>query len=150
MEKVICSIFKVEKLKPYQIQSLEALYNGKDIFVCQPTGSGKSLVFFALPYYFLYMKKNRHVFQEDFELATVKSCEQRIIVVSPLLSLMKDQHEKLKSLGITSFWEDDHFPFSHTKKSKQKNKQKCRFKNFSFSTRDPLIEREIYKNSFIK
>ena len=55
----------------------------KDVFICLPTGSGKSLCYAALPYAFdgLYGRESSIV-----------------IVVSPLIALMKDQVS-----GITTY-----------------------------------------------
>jgi ATP-dependent helicase YprA (DUF1998 family) len=37
-------------LKPGQQQSIEAVYNGRDVFVWLPTGYGKSLCYVVLPF----------------------------------------------------------------------------------------------------
>ena len=59
----------------------------KDIFVSLPTGFGKSVIFQALPIVFdSYIGKSGHF----------------VIVVSPLLSLIKDQCERLRRIGISS------------------------------------------------
>ena len=42
---LVCQIFGIESLKPYQEQSMVALSKGEDCFLCQPTGSGKSIMF---------------------------------------------------------------------------------------------------------
>ena len=52
---LVCQIFGIESLKPYQKQSMVALSKGEDCFLCQPTGSGKSIVFNH--YHFLCMQK---------------------------------------------------------------------------------------------
>jgi len=44
-KQIICQIFKVKELQEYQNVCLEKLIEGKDFFICQPTGSGKSLIF---------------------------------------------------------------------------------------------------------
>ena len=41
--------FKVENLKDLQRKALEKLVNGEDVFVIQPTGSGKSLIYQSAP-----------------------------------------------------------------------------------------------------
>ena len=55
-----------------------ALSKGEDCFLCQPTGSGKSIVFQALPFF--------------------------VYVVSSLLSLIRDQENTLikKKIKVTS------------------------------------------------
>jgi len=44
-KQIICQIFKVKELQEYQNVCLEKLIEGKDCFICQPTGSGNSLIF---------------------------------------------------------------------------------------------------------
>ena len=41
--------FKLENLKDLQRKALEKLVNGEDVFVIQPTGSGKSLIYQSSP-----------------------------------------------------------------------------------------------------
>ena len=61
--------------------------SGKDVFVCLPTGFGKSLCFHCLPYVFDVV--NGHT-----------SPYSQIVVVSPLTSLMKDQIKVLDDRGM--------------------------------------------------
>ena len=64
-------------LRPQQMeQAIKTFMQGKDVFVTLPTGYGKSLIYSVLPY----------AYDE------LRGCRGSIvIVVSPLLSLMKDQ-----------------------------------------------------------
>ena len=80
--------FKVENLKDLQRKALEKLVNGEDVFVIQPTGSGKSLIYQSAPMVFDVVKKT-----------TVPSIA---VVISPLTSLMQDQVKFLKSIGVTA------------------------------------------------
>ena len=59
---------------------LEAVLSGKDALVVMPTGSGKSLIY-QLPALLL---------------------PGLTVVVSPLIALMKDQHDKLSAQGVSS------------------------------------------------
>jgi ATP-dependent DNA helicase RecQ len=65
--------FGVRRFRPGQGEIIQALLDGRDVLGVMPTGAGKSLCF-QLPALF-------------FPKATV--------IVSPLLALMQDQHEKL-------------------------------------------------------
>ena len=76
----------------------EIIFNfirGKDVFVSLPTGAGKSLCFAVLPYLFDFLKSR---VSSIGELAA----EERsiVVVVSPLISLMKDQVAKFSERGL--------------------------------------------------
>ena len=76
----------------------EIIFNfirGKDVFVSLPTGAGKSLCFAVLPYLFDLLKSR---LSSVGELAA----EERsiVVVVSPLISLMKDQVAKFSERGL--------------------------------------------------
>ena len=66
---------------------------GKEIFVSLPTGSGKSLCFATLPYVFDFLK---HFLVAGNEPIHSSIC----VVVSPLVSLMKDQVAKFGERGL--------------------------------------------------
>ena len=70
--------FSLDAFRPGQEELVRAILAGRDALVIRPTGSGKSLVF-QLPALLL---------------------PGLTIVVSPLISLMKDQTDKLEELGI--------------------------------------------------
>ena len=75
-------------LKEEQLLSVKAVYEGKDVFVSLPTGFGKSLCYQILPFVF------------DHKLGLV--CSEKnsaVVVVSPLVSLMVDQVQRLRSRG---------------------------------------------------
>jgi ATP-dependent DNA helicase RecQ len=78
--KVANRVFGITKLRPGQRELIEAALAGKDSLGIMPTGSGKSLCF-QIPS--LILKKT-------------------VLVISPLISLMQDQHEKLLELGISA------------------------------------------------
>jgi RecQ family ATP-dependent DNA helicase len=64
--------------------------HGKDVFVNLPTGSGKSLIFQSFPLVVDYLRGN---------------CPKEhsiVVVVSPLVSLMKDQVNYLQSKGMNA------------------------------------------------
>jgi ATP-dependent DNA helicase RecQ len=66
--------------RPGQREAVEAVIDGRDVLLVLPTGSGKSLV---------------------FQLAA-ELTGGPVVVVSPLLSLMRDQVHALRDLGIAA------------------------------------------------
>ena len=68
-------------LKDKQLEALELLYFGKDVFLWLPTGYGKSLCFQLLPF----------LFDFKFNRTGPLSLRSVVIVISPLVSLMVDQ-----------------------------------------------------------
>ena len=78
MEEIIkraCERLKVSSPKAFQIEAISALLLGKDVFLSYPTGSGKSLVFQALP------------FAKDYHSQCEGSC---VLVIQPIIALMLD------------------------------------------------------------
>lgn len=78
----------MENLKDLQQKALQKLVNGEDIFVIQPTGSGKSLVYQSALMVFDIVKRT-----------TFKSTA---VIISPLTLLMQDQVKFLTSIGVTA------------------------------------------------
>ena len=76
--KLLRGVFGVERLRGGQQDVIDSVLDGKDTLAIMPTGSGKSLCY-QIP---------------------AKILPGTTIVVSPLISLMKDQLEKLHELGI--------------------------------------------------
>lgn len=76
--KIGRDVFRIPSLNKMQTDSVEAYYRGKHQLVVSPTGTGKS-VCYTLP-------------------AMISG--EKVLVISPLISLIQDQVEKLKSLGV--------------------------------------------------
>jgi len=81
VDRVLRKVFGIESLRDGQRRVIDSVLAGRDTLAVMPTGSGKSLCY-QLPA--RLMKKGLTV------------------VVSPLISLMKDQAEKLEEAGIAS------------------------------------------------
>ena len=94
--------FKLKNLKDSQRDALEKLVGGQDVFVIQPTGSGKSLIFQFAPI----------VFDTIRPLSNAKSIA---LVISLLASLMQDRVRYLKSVGIKAEFIGDEQESEHAK-----------------------------------
>jgi ATP-dependent DNA helicase RecQ len=77
LEESLHEIFGLAHLRPGQREVIESVLNGRDTLAVMPTGGGKSLCY-QLP---------------------ALNLPGTAIVVSPLISLMKDQAEKLEEIG---------------------------------------------------
>ena len=64
--------------QPGQWSAIDGVLEGRDSVVVMPTGSGKSLIY-QLPALML---------------------DGLTVVVSPLIALMKDQHDKMREIGV--------------------------------------------------
>ena len=83
----VCERLGIQKLNQQQEEAIRCIVlDNKDVFVNLPTGFGKSVIFQGLPEVFASLQPARE--------------RNIVIVVSPLVSLMKDQVSRLTSLGI--------------------------------------------------
>ena len=80
LKRTLRSRFRLQDLRPGQAEVIRSVLAGRDTLAIMPTGSGKSLTY-QLP---------------ALELPGTT------IVVSPLISLMKDQVDKLVELGVAA------------------------------------------------
>jgi ATP-dependent DNA helicase RecQ len=79
-------------IRPHQREILEKLLAGQDCLFVAPTGSGKSLIFEAVPSAFSYMRAQNGC----------GDVNAIVVVISPLISLMKLQARDFKRRGITA------------------------------------------------
>ena len=84
--------------KDKQLECLKGVYNQKDVVAILPTGYGKSLICQSTPF-LLDIKKNS---TKDHSLP----CEEIIIVITPLNSIMIDQCQQLFKSGIMACYLD--------------------------------------------
>lgn len=78
IRKVLREVFGMDSLRPGQQQVIDSVLAGRDTLAIMPTGSGKSLCY-------------------QIPAALLKGST---VVVSPLISLMKDQVDKLDEFGL--------------------------------------------------
>jgi ATP-dependent DNA helicase RecQ len=81
--------------RPGQWEPIGALLSGRDTLVVMPTGSGKSII---------------------YQLAALLT-PGLTVVVSPLIALMKDQHDKLDALGVDSVALHSHLSSAETREA---------------------------------
>lgn len=79
----ILETFHIESLKDLQREALEKFVGGRDVFLIQPTGSGKSLIF-----------QSATIF---FDIVRPKCAKSIVLVISPLVSLMILDSPKLRA-----------------------------------------------------
>ncbi|HJU42451.1 MAG TPA: ATP-dependent DNA helicase RecQ [Vicinamibacterales bacterium] len=95
LKKTMKKVFGLEQFRPGQEEVIDAILNGRDTLAIMPTGSGKSLC---------YQLPGLHL-------------GGTTIVVSPLISLMKDQSDKLNALGLEAPQLNSALPKSETEES---------------------------------
>ncbi|XP_054974226.1 ATP-dependent DNA helicase Q1 [Sorex araneus] len=80
VKDVLQNVFKLQKFRLLQLETINATMSGKEVFLVMPTGGGKSLCY-QLP----------ALCDDGFTL-----------VICPLISLMEDQLMVLKQLGVSA------------------------------------------------
>jgi ATP-dependent DNA helicase RecQ len=78
IQRTLKEVFGHEELRPLQRDVIEAVIGGEDVLAIMPTGGGKSLC---------------------YQLPGLLA-DGMTLVVSPLISLMKDQSDKLEDMGV--------------------------------------------------
>eukprot|EP00794_Sanderia_malayensis_P014768 gene14768-16308_t len=100
------SVLGCNKLRDFQRSAAAGILKGHDVLVSQPTGSGKSLTFQLLPFAVvrpIVQMQNQETLKNDF-----------VLVISPLVSLIRDQVTKLRAMGIVCLTLDDEFTLSYS------------------------------------
>ena len=86
-------ILGYEKLRESQEEAIRKFLEGNDVFVCIPTGSGKSLCYSLLPAAFDHLRNS--------------SSGSIVVVVSPLIALMKDQVSNMRDRKVSAIYFGD-------------------------------------------
>lgn len=81
--------FGIEGLKPEQEKAIRTFVDGNDVFVCLPTGYGKSLGFALLPYVY-----------DDLRGTGPEPSASIVVCVVPLQLIMTDQYERFTEHGL--------------------------------------------------
>jgi superfamily II DNA helicase RecQ len=84
------------ELRPNQALVVKHFLGGKDVFVCLPTGSGKSLCYCLLPKVFDIFRGSKSIETQSI-----------VIVVSPLVALMKDQVKQMTERNMRTIYVGD-------------------------------------------
>jgi ATP-dependent DNA helicase RecQ len=105
LKQTMRKVFGLDAFRPGQEQVIEAILSGRDTLAIMPTGSGKSLCY-QLPGLHLH---------------------GTTIVISPLISLMKDQSDKLQALGLDAPQVNSALPKSETDESLEQIEQGAEF-----------------------
>ncbi|PIQ30468.1 MAG: DNA helicase RecQ [Zetaproteobacteria bacterium CG_4_9_14_3_um_filter_49_83] len=92
-KKILKDIFGYDVFRPMQEEIIHSLLDGKDAFVLMPTGGGKSMC---------------------YQIPSIMR-EGTGIIVSPLISLMKDQVDALKRCGVNAAYYNSSLKMAESK-----------------------------------
>jgi ATP-dependent DNA helicase RecQ len=93
--RLLSNTFGHPDFRPGQWEPIEEILSGRDTLVVMPTGSGKSVIY-QLP-------------------AILKP--GLTLVVSPLIALMKDQHDKMNAIGVDAVSLHSHLSSAETREA---------------------------------
>ena len=80
IQNILFKYWGYDSFRPFQEETISSIFDSKDTLTVLPTGGGKSICF-QVP---------------------ALICEGMAVIVSPLISLMKDQVDYLKDIGIAA------------------------------------------------
>ena len=114
----------------------------RDVFVSLPTGSGKSLCYAILP--------------KVFDILRGRSSRSIAIVISPLISLMKDQVHSLETKGVSSIYVSKNMS-DGTNESQEQKLYEGKYQIIFFSpealvcddTWREMIQTKVYKDNVV-
>ena len=86
-----------DQLREYQSKGVVGYLNRQDVFLCSPTGIGKSLLFEIAPFVLSYR----------YHHEKLPNLTSSVVVVSPLVSLMRSQVSHMKTLGLKAAYLSD-------------------------------------------
>lgn len=95
---------KYDTIRPHQKTAVEGYLSGKDVFMCTPTGSGKSLVFEIAPFALHVLNGANSDIPDPAKI----SCK-KILVISPLVALMRMHTKGLLSRNVRAVYVNDDF-----------------------------------------
>lgn len=119
LQRSLKEIFGLERLRPLQRQVIERVFDGFDVLAIMPTGAGKSLC---------YQLPGLHR-------------RGMTIVVSPLISLMKDQADKLEEIGVEAASLNSAIPESEQREAIEAVEDES--SDFVFTTPERLTNEEF-------
>ena len=90
--KILKKYFGYDEFRPLQEEVIETILSGKDVLSVMPTGAGKSLCFQIPALLFPH----------------------GTIIISPLISLMKDQVESLRESGVPASYVNSTVPYEES------------------------------------
>ena len=96
------------QVKPDQLRAVRSFLEGNDVFVCLPTGAGKSLCYAILPSVHDSFRRGGYGQPSDSDAAepAITKVSSVVLIVSPLIALMKDQVECFTRKGLKAVYID--------------------------------------------
>ena len=119
INRTLKQVFGLEKLRPAQREVIEKVLGGEDVLAIMPTGGGKSLC---------------------YQLPGLQ-VDGMTVVVSPLISLMKDQSDKLEEIGLDTANLNSSVPESEQREALEEVEDET--SDFVFTTPERLTNGEF-------